>query len=210
MVSKGTLLAVLPPYKGNEYLRVADQDTKDIITWLLRVTPKYAKDYDTIYTYFDTGNLYSTCEGLWRFLKYNFTYDAETTEDQTVRSPAAILELDHIDCKHYSLFIYGVLSAIQRNCGDNFTITYRLASYNGDVTPGHVFVVAKDDQGSIWIDPVLAHFDERKQPSYYFDKIPGAKLAGVLSGAKIGSVITEYPALTFIAARIVAKLVAKV
>jgi hypothetical protein len=139
-------------------------------------------------------------------LKYNFTYDAETTEDQTVRSPAAILELGHLDCKHYSLFVYGVLSAIQRNCGDNFTITYRLASYNGDVTPGHVFVVAKDYMGSIWIDPVLTHFDERKQPSYYFDKKPGAKVAGILSGAAISGVLTEYPALAFIAVRMVAAL----
>lgn len=205
MVSKSTLLAVLPPYQGNEYLRVADQDTKDIITWLLRVTPKYAKDYDTIYTYFDTGDLYSTCEGIWRFLKYNFTYDAETTEDQTVRSPAAILALDHIDCKHYSLFAYGVLSAIKRNCGDDFNVLYRLASYNGDVTPGHVFVVATDDQGAIWIDPVLAHFDERKQPSYYFDQKPGSKIAGIITGAAIGGAVNSYPALSFIAVRILVK-----
>lgn len=206
MVTKGELLRVLPAYQGNEYLRVADQDTKDIVKWLLLVTPKYAKDYDKIYEFFDTGNLYETCKTLWRFLKYNFTYDAESTEDQTVRSPAAIIELDNIDCKHYSLFIAGVLDAIIRNCGDDFTWCYRLASYNGDVNPGHVFVVAKQGDKQIWIDPVLAHFDERKRPDYYFDKIPGKSLSGIFSGAAIGGIANEYPALTFIAVRAVFRL----
>jgi hypothetical protein len=207
MVTKSELLRALPAFKDNYVLRVKDQDTKDIIQWLLNVTPKYAKDYDRIYEYFDTGNLYDTCKGIWNFLKYNFTYNAESINDQSVRSPAAIIELDNIDCKHYSLFIGGVLDAIKRNTGDNFSWCYRLASYDGDVTPGHVFVVAKDKGEVIWIDPVLANFDERKQPSYYFDKKPGAKLAGVLAGGSIGNIVTEYPALTFLAMRAIYKMV---
>lgn len=209
MVTKSELLKVLPPYKGNEYLRVADQDTKDIIVWLLRVTPKYAKDYDTIYEYFDTGNLYETCKNLWRFLKYNFTYNAESVNDQTVRSPAAIIDLDYIDCKHYSLFIAGVLDAIKRNTGDDFNWCYRLASYSGDPVPGHVFVVARESgsEEDIWIDPVLTGFDERKKPSYYFDKTSNGKMSGIFGSGKIGNIFNEYPALMIIAGMAVYKLI---
>lgn len=203
MTTKTELLRLLPPYQGNEYLRVEDQDTKDIITWLLRVTPKYAQDYDTIYEQFDTGDLYNTCQGLWRFLKYNCTYNAETKKDQTVRSPAAILSLPDVDCKHYSLFIGGVLDAIRRNTGDLFTWSYRLASYNGDATPGHVFVVAKDRKnGEIWIDPCLARFDEKKQPFYFYDKRAGT-MAGISGCGCMGNVITQYPALTFLLGKLI-------
>lgn len=202
-MTKADVIAQLPPYKGNEFLRVEDQDTKDIIAWLLKVTPKYAKDYDLIYQDFDTGDLYSTCKGLWRFLKYSCTYNAESREDQTVRSPAAILQLPNVDCKHYSLFIGGVLDAIRRQTGDKFTWNYRLASYNGDPTPGHVFVVAKDkENGEIWIDPCLARFDEKKRPSYYYDK-KGSSISGVLGCDCLGGVFTQYPALLIIAGKII-------
>lgn len=161
------LLAVLPPYKGKAVTIVADQDVKDIVNEVCAAHKFFAKDYDAIAGDFWTGNIYDTCQQLFNFCKQNITYEVESDDEQTTKSPAAILTEGHGDCKHYAGFIAGVLDAINRKYDAGIDWNYRFASYDlFNSTPQHVFVVANDNEGDIWIDPVLKKFDARLQPRH--------------------------------------------
>lgn len=165
MVSIATVRAALPPFRNIKEVIKGRQSTKDIINEIIDCHNQFTSDYDRIYQYFDTGDLYSTCRQIWEFLKYNLRYNAETEGEQSSKSPAAILHPgERVDCKHYSLFIGGILDAIRRNEGDDFDWCYRFVSYYPGEDYGHVFVVAQENesQPEIWIDPVLTNFDQRK------------------------------------------------
>lgn len=173
MVSKKEVLALLPPFKNEKKLVTWRQSTNALVNEIVKTHEKYETDYDLIYQLFDTGDIYDTCAGLWNFCKYNLKYTIEGEDEQTVKSPTAILQSgEKIDCKHYSLFIAGVLDAIKQNMGDGWDWCYRFASYNGTKHIEHVFVVVFDPvtKKEIWIDPVLSGFNQHKQPSYYIDK----------------------------------------
>lgn len=188
MVSKSTITQALPPFKGDRVLIFTDQSANDIVREILLTHSDYAGQYDLIYQYFDTGDIYETGKKIWGFLKYNLVYNAETGDDQTVKSPAAILHPgEKIDCKHYSLFIGGVLDAIKRHENEKWDWCYRFASYNHENIPAHVFVVAKEPgEDDIWIDPVLERYDQKKQPNYFIDKKPAMSLSKI-SGPNDGS-----------------------
>ncbi len=144
-------------------LVVKNQDVRDIINLIKYKHKKCVEDYDKIAAPFWAGNVYDTCAGLWDFCKKNIRYEVETEKIQTVSQPAVILSKGVGDCKHYSLFIAGILDALRRQ-GKPIDWYYRFASYDLiDDTPGHVFVVVKENNGNeIWIDPVLSHFDDHK------------------------------------------------
>lgn len=172
-MTRAKLLALLPPFKNSETLVNADQEVSDIVNEVLYSHNVFSSDYDRLAEHFWTGDIYSTCEGLFDFCKKNISYKVESESDQTSRSPAATLEIGAGDCKHYAGFIAGILDALNR-AGDKINWFYRFASYRPeDLEPQHVFVVAKDSEGEIWIDPVLDYFDEREPwPEYYYDKKP--------------------------------------
>lgn len=171
MISKKELLKMLPPFKNDGVLIVEFQNEKDIKREILNAHKQFKNDYAAIAQYFWTGDLYTSCREIWNFLKDNFKYCAESEEEQSSKSPARMLATNEkIDCKHYSLFIGGILSAIHDQYDTEFTWCYRFAGYKnyGDVE--HVFVVV--DPGTndeIWIDPVLKYFDLHEQPIYYID-----------------------------------------
>lgn len=186
MIAVGDILKKLP-LRGKDVLLITNQDDTDIIKGLLNAHKQFSADYDRIYKQFYTGDIYSTAENIWHFLKENFPYNAETVEIQTVRSPYRILQGEKIDCKHYSLFTGGVLDAIKRNVGGDWNWCYRFASYQNKKVAGHVFVVVTDGKGNeIWIDPVLEHFNQDKNPTYILDKKPMAlrQLSGIGSVPK--------------------------
>jgi hypothetical protein len=161
---KDKLISALPPFRNHSNRVVQRQGTEDIINYMCSNTGKYQTDYDKIYPYFDTGNIYDTCRKLWEFLKYNLVYTAETGEDQSVKSPSAILAPGQkTDCKHYSLFEAGVLDAIKENTGQNFDWCFRFVSDKSRINVSHVFVVVFDQDNEIWIDPCLTSFDQRKK-----------------------------------------------
>jgi hypothetical protein len=173
MVSKSTVVNALPMFRNKRVLITNLQDTDDIIKEILLAHNDYAADYDKIYQYFDTGDIDATSRTLFDFLKRNVPYTKESSDFQTVKSPAAILQPgETVDCKNYSLFIAGVLDSIKRNTGDVWTWKYRYASYNNDPEPAHVFVVVNDGNKEIWIDPVLTHYNQRKMPTYQTDRKP--------------------------------------
>jgi hypothetical protein len=191
MVSVSTLLKYLPPFRDNEIIVKDKQAVHDIINEVLLSHEVFASDYDNIGFFFQRGTPGETYKGLFDFCKKNIAYEVETEEDQTTRSPAAILVLGHGDCKHYSGFIGGVLDALKRQ-GYPVDWNYRFASYDlFNTTPGHVFVVVKNGNNEIWIDPVLSTYNERLIPNYITDKKPS--MLKRLSGLEVTEDIIDYP-----------------
>jgi hypothetical protein len=166
---KSILLYKLKPYQKKQVLLYNNQSTSDIISTLLNSHKLYASEYDKICDYFWTGSARGTAHKIFNFLKKNVPYRIESDARQTIKSPSAIL-LDTFggDCKHYSSWIGGVLSALCRK-GKKINWCYRFANYKlfGTV-PHHVFCVIKSPYGEIWIDPVLHSFDYKKP---YVNKI---------------------------------------
>jgi hypothetical protein len=160
----------LPAYMGTVKLVNPDQTTSEIVTEILKAHKDCAVDYEQIAPFFWTNNVYTTCGLLFDFCKKNLKYKAEPDSRQTVKTPAAILAENTVDCKHYASFIGGVLSAINRIYGADIEWWYRFASYTNSKTPGHVFVVVDYMGYELWVDPVLDYMDQRKNPNYYTDK----------------------------------------
>jgi hypothetical protein len=170
MYSKADVLAVLPPFKNEVKLVTWRQSTDRLIKEIIKAHEKYQGDYDLIYPLFDRTDIYQTCSGLWDFCKYNMVYTIESEDEQSVKSPAAILQKGQkTDCKHYSLFIGGILDAIKTNEGDGWEWCYRFASYDSSKIIEHVFIVVKDSRNEIWVDPVLSGFNQKKKPTFYED-----------------------------------------
>ncbi|MES2219157.1 MAG: hypothetical protein V4501_12200 [Pseudomonadota bacterium] len=173
MISKKVLLAKIPPFRNLKVIINNRQGTNEIVDEILNTYYECEVDYDEIYEYFDKIDIYNTCEGLWNFMRYNFNYDAEHENSQTVRTPTAILQDGaKVDCKHFASFIGGVLGAIKRNEGDDWDWCFRFVCYGKSPDVDHVFVVVFDGNKEIWIDPCLSEFDYHKEPTHIIDEIP--------------------------------------
>jgi hypothetical protein len=177
------LLQKLPSFKNNRQVIVHNQAVGDIITGILRTHSMYAKDYDRIADQFAGRNAEAIARNVYNYLKAHTHYKIEPDTQQTLRSPSAILALGAsprvgLDCKSYSLFIAGVLSAWQRK-GMKINWCYRFASYKLlDKLPHHVFVCLNPNTDhEVWVDPVLPTFNNRKQFTYKIDKKPMALVA---------------------------------
>lgn len=185
MVSKDTVLKALPPYRNDWKIVTYEQGTGDIISEILSTHKATEGDYDIIAPMFETGYIYNDCHNIWNFLKYRLNYTIESENEQTVKTPVAILQPGaKTDCKHYSLFAGGVLDAISAANGNCINWCYRFAGYSSNAIE-HVFVVVDPGtEDEIWIDPVLQYFDCREWPRYYEDHSvrkmkKTAKVAGV-------------------------------
>ncbi len=203
MVSVATLRGVLPPFRNKVKIIVpGQQSTDDIEKEILKAHKEYETDYDKIYGYFDTGDIYTTSREIWQFLKWNLPYNAETGDEQSSKSPAAILEPGQkIDCKHYSLFAGGVLDAIKANMGDTWDWCYRFASDKSIKEATHVFVVVFDGKKEICIDPVLTNFDQKKKWLYAVDETPMSivRISGVNDAPTVSRPVTVGKKASWIA-----------
>jgi hypothetical protein len=126
---------------------------------------------------FNGRTLHSIGKKLYDYLLKNTHYIVEPDSYQTLRSPAAILELGSkknvgLDCKSYSLFIGGILDALQRKTGRYINWCYRFASYKPfSKLPHHVFVVINPDSNNeIWVDCCIDKFNYHKPYSYKTDR----------------------------------------
>jgi hypothetical protein len=157
------LLGKLKPFENKTVLVSNYQDSADIIKEIIKAHAKYASEYDKISPYFWKGNVKDTCKHIFKYLKKNVQYDIEPDTKQTVKSPSAIIAQGYGDCKHYSLFIAGILDSLRRS-GKNINWSYRFANYKLFArTPHHVFCVANPKtKNEIWVDPVLEFFDNKK------------------------------------------------
>jgi hypothetical protein len=179
------LLKYLPPYYENELVIEKDQDVYDIIKEVLAAHREFAEDYDCISQFFEADSLQVTAKKLFDFCKQNTVYEVEPKEDQTSRSPAAMLTIGYVDCKHYAGFIGGILDSLKRR-GYKIDWCYRFASYDLlEEDPGHVFVVIKENGDETWIDPVLSSYNERLVPFYIVDK--KIKMLTRLSGIQLST-----------------------
>ena len=172
MHSKNFILQKLSPFKNYKKVITTDQSTKDIVNGIIDTHYKWDNEYDKISQYFVGADEEETAKNVWEFLKKNVPYYIESSEHQTLRSPAAIISMPG-DCKSYSLAINGIFSSLARKGIMNVPIAYRFASYKEGVKePGHVFsVLYPGTKNEIWIDPVLDRFDDKsKQPTFFKDK----------------------------------------
>lgn len=179
------VLKYLTPVAGHEKELVLDQDENDIVTGMIRCHKKWKGEYDKICGLFYRGNVYSTAYELWRFLKENIPYRIETSSLQTVKSPSAILDYEKVpggtDCKHYALFVAGILDALKRR-GMQLQWRWRFVSYDyNSPKVHHVFVVVHNRNGrELWVDPVMPGFNWRSKKYYYFiDKKVSSMLSEV-------------------------------
>lgn len=196
------LLDVLPAYKGSKRMISRRQDTFDIIREILRKHKDCVAHYDDICAPFWKGNTSDTAKDLYYYAKKHLPYKVEPTLQQTVKTPAAILEERRDfgnDCKHYASFIVGIGEALRRR-GYPIKCFYRFGSYNKNrKNPGHVFAVFVDKGREIWIDPVpdIGGFDRRAiTPAYITDKMPpmsknGNSISGLYDISGIGDYALE-------------------
>lgn len=208
MVNVETILQVLPPYK-NKYAPVTDNQTvNDIIKAIKNCHYDFSADYDKIAKYFIKDTPYKTCKGLFDFLRKNTDYFIESEEEQTVKSPSAILNTGLIDCKGFALFSCGVLDAINRTGLQKIPYCYRFVSDSiFNMTPNHVFCVAfQNTDQEIYIDPI-PQVESFNQPiTYYFSqdkKIKAMSLFKVSGGLfhvgegklrdQMNAYINQYP-----------------
>lgn len=175
MVSRKTILGLLPKYNNNSQLLLEDQQVGDIIDRIIWAHKLYATDYDKISSLFWQGDQVRTAEYIFDFEMDNIDYSIEPKKRQSIKSPTRIVtdgtdENEMNDCKHYALFAAGILDSLKRQ-GYNIDWFYRFANYDlFEVLPQHVFVVLKYDGKEYWIDPVLGEFDYRKPYVNCIDK----------------------------------------
>jgi len=171
MVSKSAVLKKLAPFNNFRKVVSADQTVTDIIDGIINTHYQYADEYDKISNYFVGESELETARNIFNFLKSNVPYYIESNNNQTLRSPSAIVALPG-DCKSYALFANGVLDSLNRKGIFQVPLAFRFAGYK-DTTrePQHVFAVMyPGTKKEIWIDPVLPRFNEKRQPSFYKDK----------------------------------------
>lgn len=182
------LLRRLEPYRGEERTLVASQDTEDIIRGIDRWHRQYGHQYDAVSSFFAGRTARETGDRIFRFLKRYVEYRIETDARQTLKTPAAILATGHGDCKHYALFAGGVLDSLARTGQQRIPWSFRFASYRWyDETPQHVFVVLfPGTSREIWLDPVLARYDQKKPYTHATDtKMALVGISGVKKDAQI-------------------------
>jgi hypothetical protein len=171
MVSKSAVLQKLAPFNNFKKVVSTDQTVTDIIDGIVNTHYQYKDEYDKISNYFVGESELETARNIFNFLKSNVPYYIESNNNQTLRSPSAIVALPG-DCKSYALFSNGVLDSLNRKGIFQVPLAFRFAGYkNNTREPQHVFAVMyPGTKREIWIDPVLPRFNEKRQPSFFKDK----------------------------------------
>ena len=171
MVSRSAVLEKLAPFNNFKKVVSTDQTVTDIIDGIVSTHYQYQDEYDKISQYFVGESELETARNIFNFLKSNVPYYIESNNNQTLRSPSAIVALPG-DCKSYALFANGVLDSLNRKGIFQVPLAFRFAGYkNNTREPQHVFAVMyPGTKREIWIDPVLPRFNEKRQPSFYKDK----------------------------------------
>lgn len=175
MLNRDFILSKLSPYTNNKSVLVQNQTVGDIKKGLLQWHKKYQSEYDKIAPFFKGASIEESARNVYDFLKHYVNYNIESENEQTLRSPSAIIapgKTVGADCKNYSLFTAGILDSISRNTDQKIPLALRFASYDiFSSVPKHVFaVINPGTKHEIWVDPVLSYFDEKKQPTFFSDK----------------------------------------
>lgn len=158
---------------GRTISNIDTADNADIRRAITKATPKARIQARRFAKKFDRGTEIQTCKAIFDFLKNDLNYVADG-DHQVVQLPSALLRNKRGDCKSYSVFTSAVLS----NLGIPHHYVY--ASYTGNPTPGHIYVVT--DSGII-IDAVYGHFNKEKSANYkYPTNINGTMKVSTIAG----------------------------
>ena len=190
-MTRAELLQRLEPYQGRDETIVASQDTGDIMQGMARWHKEYGRQYDAVSSFFLGKTPRETAANVFDFLKKNVTYQIDTDERQTLKTPAAILATGHGDCKHYALFAGGIFDSLTKTGQQRIPWAFRFASYRWyDETPQHVFVVIYPGTSrEIWVDPVLGRFDQKKPYQHASDhKMALVGISGIHKSARISGI----------------------
>ena len=190
-MNKAGVLSVLGHAPWPHVVLVENQTEEDIEHQILRKHKAAAGDYDKVAYLFAGGSLYDQCERIWEFLKKEIKFEEESEEDQRTSAPYTILKRGWADCKGYALFTAGVLDSLRRK-GQKIDWCFRFVCYRMFCTePGHVFVVVRDGNSEIWIDPVLNSFNYQKP--YWFKRDKKVTTIGHIG--KINCIPCSQPAV---------------
>lgn len=152
-VTREQILRTLPEYRDEWAVIKGRQYVPDIMEEILAAHREFASYYDRFSSLFFRDNIEALADELFFFCRDNIRYREETEDKQTTALPTGILQRGYGDCKHYALFIAGVLDSLNRMMGLGVDWNYYFAGYDGAKEPYHVFVAVRDDRGEIWIDP---------------------------------------------------------
>jgi len=194
------IIGLLPEPENNRQVIIERQEVNDIINEVLEAHNIFKKDYDLIYPFFYSTNDERFLKNIFDFCKKNIAYKIESENNQTSKSPAVLLAEKRGDCKHYAGFIGGVIDAANRYENKKISWFYRFASYNYlDNVPGHVFIVVKESNREIWIDPVLNSFNSHfPVPKYFKDYIPKKnKMISRISGVNSNELLEPVKELVY-------------
>lgn len=167
-----------PLYKDKIILK--NQDTKDIITELLKSHKLYYAQACTIANDFKGKDIKQTAKNIHNFLKNYSDYNIEDINEQTSKSIYRYLH-DNLqgDCKHQSLFTTAVLKCLYPDA----PIYFRFTSYKLlDSEPSHVYSVIVDEYGKdISVDPLQEFNTEKFYFSHIDKKLPSmlSRLSGI-------------------------------
>lgn len=153
MVSPDQILSRLPTFQGKWELIKRKQYVPDIIKEILAAHVEFEQYYDCFSYLFYDDDVYQVAETLHGFCKRYIQYRAENVAEQTTALPTGIIARGTGDCKHYALFIAGVIASLDRLYGCGFDWWYCFAGYDGATEPYHVFVAVAGVDEDIWIDP---------------------------------------------------------
>lgn len=157
-----------------EKLRYRDGQTTDIIEVIMSMdadSDKHIKSADALDCLVG-ANDYDTLHNVWKFVKNNVRYKPDRRGKEVVKSPAALFEIGHGDCKSFSIAEVALLRALGFK-----GIRYRFTAYEpGDVT--HVYVVCRLNGKDVILDAVHSKFDE--EVPYYSKR--DIKAATAISG----------------------------
>ena len=179
-------LVQVQPYRGDYKSIRKRQSIKDLMGDILHKHEQNEAAANAIALRFWKGTTYETAKYLYHYYKDRIKYDEEGTDDQTVKSLAAIHVEGVGDCKHFSQAIVSICCALHR-MGYPIKAKYRFAVYTNQqnekgVRSGHVFAVIMDKGTEIWCDPVVPTFDQHfpRYISHQDKQPPMGKMIGKL------------------------------
>lgn len=152
-VTANDVLLRLPPYEDKWQMIRDKQYVPDIINEIVTSHKLFGRYYDKFSSLFLAYEPASIAEKLFHFCKKNISYREETVDRQTSALPTGFLTRGYGDCKHFALFIAGVLASLNRLYDTGFDWCFYFDGYGDATEPFHVYVSLQDGGEEIWIDP---------------------------------------------------------
>jgi len=186
MPTVNEILNIIDAPKMQSEIIVRYHQIPDIVDGTLSMHKKSGTEYDKFSHLFWAGNDVDTARNIFNFVKQYIPYRVEKESDQTGKHPARIL-VDGIsgknnDCKHYALFICGIMHSLQRMGCDIHPVYIFATDIKGQKEPSHVFAAIKTPGGLVWVDPVLNTFNQFHKYYLFNEYTPPAIMYSHLSG----------------------------